>query len=1008
MNETTPVPPESSSLPPEPGNHPRHLSRLKASPRGSSREFLANALLVALILRVLLMGLPVGFYIDLNSFEAWALHLAAQGPLHFYSTIWSDYPPGYLYVLWAIGLIHKALVGVAAVISGKAAATNPGLLVFLIKVPGALCDILDAWLIFKILDGRVSRRSAHRAALFFAFNPITIFLSAIWGQMDSVLLAAMLGAIYFMLEDRIEIAALLTGLAIMIKPQGAFILPAILATQWFRYPVRRWAAGVGGAIGLGWAMTLPFSIGTTFARGPAFTFGSLSLPLPHFLVALLSPVPFLLDKMNSTAATYPDSSINAFNLWAPTGMWKPDSRHFLFLTHEAVGLLLLGGLLVLVFWASFRQRHEWSTGKSLLVAAIVTMGCFLLPTRMHERYLFPAVGFLALASAANLNLRWNYFTFSATALLNVLYAYFLYYSPGHWWDPGRALLEGAGGVVVVMVNMWVFGDLIGTLVGGRSEKLERGWARPFVEALTDVTQRVQVAWSRTDAAIAGSLAAAFFALGVWNLYTPNEQIFDEIYHARTAKEFIDGTNPYEWTHPHLGKLIIAVGILAMHQINRFLEAIGLRHFNPATSPPPGAVPVGVFDGFDAFGWRISSLVFGSLTLVVVYILTRRLFRSRRVATLATGILALDGVYFVQSRIAMLNIYSVGFMMLASIGLWEFLSRDSARHPGWYRHGTAPVAALPGPVDASDEATSTGPAVPARAAAPEAWLFLWAVGIGLAMASRWSGVFAWGIGLIVVLLDWAWRRRQRMTLGQHASYAALLAVTFVVIPVLLYIASYIPWMLQGHSLMEVVQLQATMYHYHADMKATHNYASAWYTWPLMVRPTWYYFHDWKNGTVSGIDAIGNPAIWWLYLPIMTLLLYLFIGKRDLRAGFLAAFGIGMWLVWGVEPRKLVFMHYMFDAIPFLAIGIASVVDRLLQMARPDSLPPTAGPLVRFFVGPEGGQEPVAEWQTAANGYKVGLGYLVVVAAAFAFFYPILAAIPITWRYYSSHIWFHTWY
>lgn len=986
------APTESAPPPAEtPVPRPTPLTRLRDAARANPREFFLNALTAALVLRLVLIGLPMGFYIDLNSFEAWALHLADKGPWHFYSTIWSDYPPGYLYVLWAIGLIHKALLPIAGAITGKGAAAGNGLLVFLIKLPGALCDILDAWLIFKILDGRISRRGAQRAALIWAFNPLTFFLSAIWGQMDAVLLAAMLGAIYFMLQERIELATLLTGAAIMIKPQGAFLVPAILATQWFRFPLKRWAKGIAGAIGLGWLLTLPFALGTTYAQGTALKFGSWVGQAPHALVALLSPVPFLFDKMNSTAATYPDSSINAFNLWEPTGMWKPDSRTFLFLSHQTVGLLLLSAMIALVFWASYRQRYQWSTGRTLLVTAIVTMGCFLLPTRMHERYLFPGVAFLGLAAAANLNLRWNYWTFSATALLNVLYAYFLYYSPGPWWNGWRAFLEGPGGLVVVMANMWIFGDMIGTLVGGRSEPAaERDSFAPYLKALTDVTQRVRMAWTRTDTAIASSVAVSFFALGVWNLYTPNEQVFDEIYHSRTAMEFIRGINPYEWTHPHLGKLLIAVGILAMHQINHLLEALGLRHFDPATSPPPGTMPPGVFDGFDGFGWRISSLVFGSLTLVSVYVLARRLFGSRRVATLSAGLLAIDGVYFVQSRIAMLNIYAVGFAIVAAIGLWEFLWRDCARNPGWYRHG---VPASP------QQAQGRFPA--------EAWLFLWAVGIGLAMASRWSGVFAWGLGLIVVLLDWAWRRRKQLALGGHVAYAALLALTFVAIPVAEYVASYIPWMLQGHSLMDVVRLQAQMYYYHADMKATHNYASAWYTWPLMVRPTWYYFHDWKNGTVSGIDAIGNPAIWWLYLPVMGLLTYLFVKARDLRAGFLLAFGLGMWLAWGVEPRKLVFMHYMFDAIPFLAIGIASVVDRLLQLARPDALAPTAGPLLRFFVGPEDGVEP-EPWQRTANGYRAGLAYLALAIAAFAFFYPILAAIPITWQFYSAHIWFHTWY
>src|SRR5947208_1289783 len=104
-------------------------------------------------------------------------------------------------------------------------------------------------------------------------------------------------------------------------------------------------------------------------------------------------------------------------------------------------------------------------------------------------------------------------------------------------------------------------------------------------------------WERIDAAWMIGLAAAFFILGLPNLGTPGEPIYDEVYHARSAKEFIAGASPYDWTHPHLGKLMIAAGMLATRRA-------------------------------DAFGWRIASLLAGCLTLPVVYALGRRLFASR--------------------------------------------------------------------------------------------------------------------------------------------------------------------------------------------------------------------------------------------------------------------------------------------------------------------------------------------------------------------------------------------
>lgn len=908
----------------------RYLARLRDVARTNPKEWFANWLTAALVLRLVLMALPIGFFIDINSFQAWALRLAEKGPTHFYESIWSDYPPGYMYVLWIVGQVYHfaewGLGGIFALLH-RPAPPFSGLLIFLVKMPGVLADILNAWLIFKILEFKISRRTAYRAALFYAFNPVTIMVSAIWGQMDAVLLSALLGATYFVVRGKITVGIVATAAAVMIKPQGLFFIPAIVATQWFRHPARKWTAGIGIGLVLGWLVTLPFTLAS--AKYPG----------------LLGPVSFLWDKMLATAATYPHSSVNAFNLWAPTGMWKPDDRLFLGVQHRVVGLVLLGFMFAVTFWGAWKNRLSMTTGKMLLVFAIVLMGCFLLPTRMHERYLFPAVAFLALAAAANRNLRWNYWAFTATAMGNLLYAYFLYYSPGKWWDPWRSLLESGGGVMLVMANMWIFGDMIGTLVGGAAEPGERDWWKPYWHSVTKARdEALAKVWAIRDWAWMGGIAGVFVLLAVWNLFTPNEQIFDEVYHARTAKEFIDGVNPYEWTHPHLGKLLIAVGIMATH--------------------------------FDGFGWRVASLLFGALTLCAVYLLAHRMFDSRRVAILATCILALDGVFFVQSRVAMTNIYVVFFMMAGALALWEYFRRSNP---------PATVPASEAVLDSLEVTANTAPEGPVASAAvrlssklhPELFMLFWGVAIGCALASRWSALYAWGIGAGLIGLDWLLIKRFRWSILGSLTYIGRTLVYIVAVPVAFYLASYIPWILQkgGHTLAEILQLQKNMYGYHAHMTATHNYQSDWWTWPAMLRPTWYYFHDWKNGTISGIVAIGNPAIWWLYIPVMGLLTYLLWKHRDWRYGFLAAFGLGLWFAWGVEPRKLVFMHYLFEAIPFLAIALAVFVDRLLDKD---------------------------ETRQAATGYMAAIVIL------FAFFYPILAAIPVPWSFYGAHIWFKTWY
>src|SRR5437016_299889 len=73
---------------------------------------------------------------------------------------------------------------------------------------------------------------------------------------------------------------------------------------------------------------------------------------------------------------------------------------------------------------------------------------------------------------------------------------------------------------------------------------------------------VRPQWSSQDWVILAVIVLATFLLHVWRLQIPNEQIFDEVYHARTAQEYLNGLEPYEWTHPPLGKLLIAIGVWA--------------------------------------------------------------------------------------------------------------------------------------------------------------------------------------------------------------------------------------------------------------------------------------------------------------------------------------------------------------------------------------------------------------------------------------------------------------
>jgi Gpi18-like mannosyltransferase len=871
------------------------------------RNRLLVGLGLALVLRLVLMALPLAFWTDLNTFKAWSAGLVQHGIGNFYAIpdMWCDYPPGYLYVLWGLGKIHQL---------SDPTLTQTGAMGFtwLIKLPAALADIGCAWLIWLLLRTRTSVRAAYRTALFYAFNPLTIFVSAIWGQIDGVLTLMMLVVTWLLVKGKLLRATALAAAGVMVKPQGLFLAPFFLLSQWFRHRPWRWPLAVLAGLGTAWLMIAPFFFPHQTGLSPA--------------VLTLGPFQFLYERMTQTAAGYPFSSINAFNIWAPTGMWLPDSRTILGIPHSALGLIFVA---ILAGWMGlflYRKRHEGSA-PIFLAAAILMVGMFLLPTRMHERYIFPAIAFLALASGFNRYLSTAYWGFTATALLNVGYAFILY-NHRPLYDaiaPGvmQALIIG-----IVLVNMWLFGDLVGYTFGRRHETMQQpalDWKRVlFGSPATDEAQDVPAAtptddaapaktsWSRsargsfTDWIWLSGIALAFLALGLWRLGYPPEQIFDEVYHARTAEEYLKGINPYEWTHPPLAKLLAALGIAGF--------------------------------GMNAFGWRVVSLLAGTGTLAVFYLFSRRVFASTRIAAIATTLLALDGVFFVQSRVAMTNIYVVGFLITAALGLWEFTRTTKER-----------------------------------------WLALAGIALGCAIATRWSALYGWGlIGLLLLHhLFWQqWRPLEaaRMTPVQVTAFLARCAGYFVAIPAAIYLASYIPYMLQGHTLGEVLSLQQAMWGYHANLNATHSYSSPWYQWPFMYRPTWYFFQDKGQGLISGIIAIGNPAIWWASIPALVGMAVLAV-RRKLWAGlFLATMGLGLYLLWAVQPRPLVFMHYMFETIPFACLAIAYFVDRLWRH--------------RDF-------------------QILGFAYLAAAALMFVFWYPLWSGLPIPKPFYQMHLWLPTW-
>ncbi len=345
--------------------------------------------LAALALLVRFAIMPYGgFPVDIGTFKAWATGLADNGPAAFYGAGFADYLPGYLYILWIIGEVNRAV------------RLNDPAFLFALKLPAALADIATAWLIFALLR-RFRSPLALPLAGSYLFNPGIVFNSAFWGQADAVgALFSLAGVASLGIASPVLSAVLLTA-SVLIKPQTAAVLVPVglYLLRTLSRPANgppRWdlvlgAAGAGAAALV--LVILPFG---------------------------LSPLG-LLGVLRTALGVYPFSSVVAFNFWGATqGFWREDGLRWLGVPLYVIGAAAtVAALAAVAVWA---WRRSTVRGVVLASAAGLLI-TFALPTRIHERYLLPALPFFAVAAGLDRRLAPVYAGLSLVFLLNLVYAY---------------------------------------------------------------------------------------------------------------------------------------------------------------------------------------------------------------------------------------------------------------------------------------------------------------------------------------------------------------------------------------------------------------------------------------------------------------------------------------------------------------------------------------------------------------------------------------------------------
>jgi len=374
-----------------------------------------------------------------------------------------------------------------------------------------------------------------------------------------------------------------------------------------------------------------------------------------------------------------------------------------------------------------------------------------------------------------------------------------------------------------------------------------------------------------SAARSAAIAAVIFVVAhlalLVGVTTPEKFYFDEVHYVPAARQMLEPVMPSPMLnpmHPPLAKQLIALSI---------------RIF--------GDVPL---------GWRYPGVLFGSLAIVAMYLCGLALFAAQGPA-IATALLAFfNQMVFVQSRIAMLDIFALTFGLLAIAA---------------FMHGFRKVR-------------------------PHRWFALAGLAFGLAAACKWSGLFALAVCIAIVAvirLMQSWRTQfaasdpddwYRPELWPDFRFVHF-AGCFVLVPVVVYLATFVP--LYGLSLPDLLEAQRRIFGDNTTTAiAGHTYMSAWPSWPLLARPVWFLFDKTSENNVSAIVFLGNPLVAWPALLALAVVLRDFIVARRWDAFLIAAFYFGSWLAWALLPRTLGFLYYYLPATTVASLALVYVLRR----------------------------------------------------------------------------------
>ncbi|MDD6483697.1 MAG: glycosyltransferase family 39 protein [Clostridiales bacterium] len=1001
----------------------------------------------AFVLRVILAAKYMGHSTDMNCFMAWSDMIFKDGIPNFYtSDAFTDYPPGYMYVLYVIGGIEH-LFGF-----------SEGMRWLLIKLPAIICDIVTGIFIYRLASKKLSDAPSAVIAAVYVFNPAVIINSSLWGQVDAVYTLFIILMIYMLDKKRLIPAYFLFALCIFIKPQAFIFTPLVIyaiAENVFlpKFDAQKFIknlAGGLGAITMIVILALPFGIGN------------------------------VTEQYKNTLASYPYLTVNAFNIWGAFGQnWTPLTPFT-----SALGYVILAAIVAYTTYVFFKTAKD-NPSRYYFAGALLSFSTYMLSTKMHDRYAFAAMALLLIAFVRMPDMR-HFMLYAFSALLqyfNAAWVLFIYEQDINKYFKSPVIIIGS--VLNIALYAFMIAMSYKYYIKNTKTEIKTVKAKPTVKSepaikafhfgITEKFDRLK----KTDYIIIAGLMVLYSCIALYHLgntsapqtyvdmgdekkvtvdlgedcniskikmylgpYQLNEEdrkleiayvdsagnrvfqktqtdgavfcwneieleeraryitlstaasnlhimelgicdddnqtlipknasdksiaamfdeqdmvperksylnstYFDEIYHARTAYEFIHHLPVYEWTHPPLGKIFISLGI---------------RLF-----------------GMTPFGWRIVGTVFGILMIPVIYVFASRLLKKQWLAAITAVLLTFDFMHFAQTRIATIDVYVTFFIMLMYYFMYRYCKMS---------FNDTPIKKTLIPLSLSG------------------------ICMGLGIACKWTGMYA-GCGLAVIFFAVLYKRYKEYLYAKNSpsgstdeiSHSEVVSafkgnviktlvccvIFFVLVPACIYVLSYIPYLQVPGSqgIKTIIDNQNAMWTYHSKtvVDSTHPFSSHWYEWIIMKRPIWYYSGTIDSGVKEGISSFGNPLVWWMGIPAFFYMIYLAAVKKDRAALFLAVAYLAELLPW-VPVERTTYIYHYFPCVPFLVLMIGYSMLQIYSEALQ--------------------KQPGAGINQRRNVCIMCFVYAALVVGMFAMFYPVLSGAPCS-VWYAEHFlkWFDSW-